>query len=57
MADLTHAVCPDCGKEARNERQVIERFGLRNNGGTVMVQSWCRDCRARERRERRLGKK
>ena len=57
MADLTHAICPDCGKEARNEIQVMDRFGTRNFQGRVYVQSWCKDCRTRERRENRLNRK
>lgn len=56
MADLSHAICPDCGKEARGETQVLNRFGTRNFQGHTYVQSWCRDCRLRERREKRYRK-
>lgn len=57
MADLSHAICPECGKEARNETQVIDRFGVRNYQGHTYVQSWCTECRTRERRENRLNRK
>ena len=49
MSDLTKAKCPcrGCNKVANNEQQVDELFGLRNmENGTVLVQSYCRDCRS-----------
>jgi len=57
MADLSRALCPDCGKAAKGKSQVISLFGLRNNAGYIMVQSYCRACRIRERREKRLSRK
>jgi len=42
-----HATCPNCGKKANNEKEVKEKFGLRNMGdGIIYVQSWCRKCRS-----------
>ena len=53
MASLNTATCPECRKQAHGKNQVIALFGLRNNGGHIMIQSWCRSCRLRERREKR----
>ena len=54
--NLTSAVCPDCSIEAHNKREVENLFGFRNFRDHEYVQSWCRECRSRERRENRLGK-
>ena len=54
---LYEAKCPECGKMAHGEDQVVERFGIRNNQGYKMVQSWCRKCRSRQTKERRLSRK
>ena len=54
---LYEAKCPECDKRAHGKDQVIERFGIRNNHGYMMVQSWCRICRKRQARERHLNRK
>ena len=54
---LYEAKCPECNKRAHGEDQVIERFGIRNNHGYKMVQSWCRKCRNRQAKERYLSRK
>ena len=46
MGKFDHAKCPKCGKEAHNRTEVDDRFGIRNNSGYVMVQSWCKECRS-----------
>ena len=51
---IYEASCPDCGKQANGKDDVVDRFGLRNYRGSVYVQSWCKDCRTRERREKAL---
>lgn len=48
MANLSYAYCPACSKEAKGKAKVDELFGFRNNGGHIMVQSHCRECRSRE---------
>ena len=45
MSDLNYAECPHCSKIAMGREKVEEQFGIRNNGGHIMVQSWCRVCR------------
>ena len=57
MSRQDYAICPRCGKEARGERRVDQFFGLRNNHGYLMVQSYCRQCRIEKRAEKRLAKK
>ena len=42
MGKLDYAKCPKCGKEAHGRSEVEDEFGIRNNGGYVMVQSWCK---------------
>lgn len=51
------AKCPDCLKTAHGEEQVVKKFGIRNNQGYIMVQSWCRKCRSRQAREKYLREK
>ena len=51
---MHEAQCPECSKTAKGKLEVEEKFGFRNNAGYIMVQSWCRNCRKRERREKRL---
>jgi hypothetical protein len=54
--NLSYALCPNCNKEAKGKTKVIELFGTRNNGGYLMVQSHCRECRKQESVQReRLG--
>ena len=57
MGRVDWAICPECGIESKNKNKVEDLFGLRNNGGNIMVQSWCRECRTRERAEKRLASK
>ena len=39
-----------CSKEAHSYADVRSKFGYRNMGdGRVLVQSWCENCRRRER--------
>ena len=57
MGRIDWANCPECGIEAQGKSEVVELFGLRNNDGNIMTQSWCRECRSRERSEKRLVKK
>lgn len=45
MGKFDYAKCPKCDKIAHNRQQVDEKFGIRNNGGNLMVQSWCKTCR------------
>lgn len=55
-ANLSYALCPNCNKEAKGKAKVMELFGIRNNGGYMMVQSHCRECRkAESKQRRRLG--
>jgi len=54
MGRVDWALCPECGIKARDKDEVEEIFGLRNNAGYIMTQSWCRECRSRERAEKRL---
>lgn len=42
---LDFAQCPNCDDKAKGSEMVKEKFGMRNNGGYIMVQSWCKDCR------------
>jgi len=45
MVNLEHARCPNCGKIANGRDQVKNLFGIRDNDGYTMVQSWCKECR------------
>ncbi|MDE1867115.1 MAG: hypothetical protein KGI08_05330 [Thaumarchaeota archaeon] len=45
MGKFDRAECPKCGKVANTSAKVEELFGIRNNGGVRMVQSWCKECR------------
>lgn len=45
MGKFDSAKCPNCGKVAKNSVEVETLFGIRNNGGIRMVQSWCKECR------------
>ena len=57
MGRVDWALCPECGIKARDKDEVEEIFGLRNNAGYIMTQSWCRECRSRERAGKRLKRK
>jgi len=37
--------CNNCKKTARSKEDVLKKFGERNNGGYIIIQSWCRVCR------------
>ncbi len=51
--EIQHTQCPNCGKEANSYEEVENEFGYRNMGdGRTIVQSWCRECRIEERREK-----
>lgn len=44
---LEFSRCRHCKtKIANGRKEVIEKFGMRNNGGYIIVQSWCRECRS-----------
>lgn len=44
---LDYSKCPSCKtKIARGKSEVEALFGMRNNQGYIMVQSWCRECRS-----------
>ena len=45
MGKFDSANCPNCGKVANSKMEVEALFGIRNNGGNLMVQSWCKECR------------
>jgi len=45
MGKFDYAKCPNCHKIANNRTEVNEKFGIRNNDGNLMVQSWCKVCR------------
>ncbi len=45
MNKFDSAKCPKCDKIATNSGDVEALFGIRNNGGNLMVQSWCKECR------------
>lgn len=45
--------CPHCGKTANGKTEIEEKFGYRDMGdGRVIPQSWCRDCRIEERKDK-----
>ena len=46
MGKLDYAQCPNCDKIAQGESEVIKKFGIRNNSGYTMIQSWCKECRS-----------
>lgn len=50
MHNGEYAECPHCGKIAFGHSEIEEEFGYRYNG--TVPQSWCRQCRATERREK-----
>jgi hypothetical protein len=39
--------CPQCSRQIGRHafHKAPEAFGLRNNGGRLMIQSWCSHCR------------
>lgn len=45
MTKFDFAKCPKCDKVANGRSEVETLFGIRNNGGNLMVQSWCKTCR------------
>ena len=45
MKKIDYAQCPNCDKVAHGESEVKSKFGIRNNGGYAMAQSWCKKCR------------
>jgi len=45
MSKFDYAKCPKCDKIANNRTEVETLFGIRNNSGYEMVQSWCKECR------------
>ncbi len=53
MPNGEYAECPHCGKIAFGHSEIEEEFGYRYNG--TVPQSWCRQCRATERREKNCG--
>ena len=53
----SEAYCHECGETAKGRDVVSERFGFRLYQGKEYVQSWCRKCRNRQQRERRLSNK
>ena len=42
---LELSTCPNCKKTAHGETQVMNLFGMRQNGKYHIVQSWCMECR------------
>ena len=47
------ATCPNCGKTAIGKEEIEEVFGYRYDG--TIPQSWCKECRANERKEKNCG--
>ncbi len=47
--DSAFKSCPECSREAGRHvyRPSPAEFGMRNNGGRIMIQSWCQHCRAK----------
>lgn len=52
MANKIYAQCPQCKKEANKKREIDELFGWRVVNGEEVPQSWCYECRAKERRNK-----
>lgn len=48
--------CPECGKVADDNEQAQELFGFRSVGGKIIAQSWCRECRNTQKREKNTKK-
>lgn len=53
MAHGVWAECPQCGKVAMSSDEIEEKFGYRYDG--TKPQAWCKECRARERKEANCG--
>ena len=48
--DVKKAYADICSKEANSFQDVKSKFGYRDMGdGRIIVQSWCANCRKRER--------
>ena len=45
MEKIDYAQCPNCYKVAHGESEVNSKFGMRNDRGRIIVQSWCKKCR------------
>lgn len=48
-SDGQYKSCPECSRNHGRHayRACPAEFGMRNNGGRVMIQSWCEHCRAK----------
>ena len=51
MPHIEIAECPKCGKTAYGRAEIDELFGYRYDG--TMPQSYCKECRAEERRDKK----
>lgn len=53
-----YAKCPRCGKSALGEDKIMELFGFRfKPNGKIVPQSYCRECRSEQIRERNKNKR
>ena len=49
--------CPNCGTTASGTPAILSVFGLRNMGDdTRRVQSWCRECRIKQKEVLRIAR-
>ena len=46
---INYKKCPRCNKEAHTNKEVGDIFGLMNVRGHIYIQSWCRECRKKEK--------
>ncbi len=48
-------ICPQCGKKAETYQELEKRFGFRNmNGNSMRNQSWCRECRKNQSKNKKF---
>ena len=40
-----YRLCPNCSTEAHTNKEIVDKFGLRNVNGKNILQSWCKECR------------
>ncbi len=37
--------CPQCKKEAKTNKDIVDFFGIKTSNGKTQIQSWCKECR------------